>query len=89
MNLKAAATTAKAVSAITWAVESTGKLVGKGGRAFYTAIKHKDYYHVSILEPTSGEVMEQKEMQTVDDIKGILSSLSHFKGMQILIRAEV
>tara|TARA_B110000467_G_C18338984_1_gene501393 strand:+ start:734 stop:1003 length:270 start_codon:yes stop_codon:yes gene_type:complete len=88
MSLRAAATTAKAVSAITWAVESTGRLVGKGGRAFYTAVKHKDYYHVSIMEPSSGEVIDQKEMQTMDDVKGILNSLKHFKGMQLIIKQD-
>jgi len=88
MSLRAAATTAKAVSAITWCVESTGRLIGKGGRAFYTAVKHKKYYSISVIEESTGAVTDEKTKQTIDDIKSILSSLEHFKGIKLVITSE-
>lgn len=88
MSLRSAATTAKAVSAITWAVESTGRLLGKGGRAFYRAIKHRQYYTVEVLMESSGEISDTRIKQTKEDIKSLLNSLEHFKGIKLIVRAE-
>ena len=88
MNLRTAATTAKAVSAITWCVESTGKLIGKGSRAFISAVKHQKYYEISVVEESTGTITDEKTRQTADDVKSILESLEHFKGIKLMIRSE-
>ena len=88
MSLRSAATTAKAVSAITWAVESTGRLLGKGGRAFYKAMKQRQYYTVEVLMEGSGEITDTRMKQTKEDIKCLLDSLEHFKGVRLIVRSE-
>ncbi len=86
MNLNTTARKARAISAITWAVESTGRLFGKGGRAFYHAIKHRDYYNIDVM--IDGAIVDTKKDQTKDNIKSLLSSLDNFNHIQLVISSN-
>jgi hypothetical protein len=88
MSLRSAAVTAKAISAITFAVESTGRILGKGGRTFYRALRQQQYYTIDVVMESSGEITDSRSNQTTEDIKSFLNSLEHFKGVQLLIKKQ-
>ena len=86
MNLNTTARKAKAFTAITWAIESTSRLLGKGGRAFYHAIKHREYYNIDVM--IDGAIVDTKERQTKDNIKSLLSALDNFNHIQLVISSN-
>ena len=87
LNMSKTTKTAKAISTVTYAIESTGRLIGKGSKAFVNAVRNKPKFSVEIVLD-QGVVLETKQHQTKDDIKSLLNTIEQFKDIKLIIQRE-
>lgn len=75
---------AKAVSAVSWAAESTVRIASKGTKSLIGAIKDKKYYDVEII--VDGVITTEKNKVTPDEIGSMLKTLDYIPSAQIIIK---
>ena len=84
MSIGRTTAVAKAVSAVSWAVESTARLASRGAKGIIGAIKDRKYYDVDIV--VDGVVSTEKTKVTPDEISNMLKAIDYIPSAQIIIR---
>ena len=83
MSLYQAGKSAKAIGAITWAIEGVFRLTGKAFNAGFNAVRNKPLYNVDIV--VNGEVTDKKVKVTDTQIREILTAMNNINGVTILV----